>query len=167
MVIEDLHSLFLNNIKEIYNSELLIAKSLPKMQEASNLPALKKAFSDHIRETLVQIQRLESIAKEFGISLEGQTSKGINGLLEDGEDIINADGNKDAKDAALIAAAQKIEHWEISAYGTIISMAELMGHTQAMRMLQDTLQEERNCDMLLVNLAEDEVNIRAKGASDN
>lgn len=160
MDLENLHKLFIHTLKDTYNAEVQISQALPNMHTVANTPSLKKAFSDHLMETEEHISRLEQVGEMLNVSLKGVECKGIKGLLKEGDEIIEADGDPITKDAALIAAAQKVEHYEMASYGTLVSMAELMGHTQAMKVLKETLEEEKRCDEILNSIAENEVNIK-------
>lgn len=153
--------LFEGQIKDLYDAEHRITEALPKMADAANSAELKQAFLTHLRETEGQIDRLDQIFGQLGTTPERKTCLAIKGLLAEGDEMIKATAPPDIKDAALIAAAQRVEHYEMSGYGTARAFAERLGHTQAATLLQTTLNEERGADTKLTAIAEQGVNIRA------
>lgn len=153
-----LHDLWVKELQDLYSAENQITEALPYMIEAAASKKLAKGFEDHLAQTENQIKRLEQIATEMDIDLEGKKCKGIQGLLEEGEEIMSEDAQEDVKDAALIGAAQKVEHYEIAGYGTAVAYAKLMKHQKAAKLLQETLDEEGDTDKKLTKLAEESVN---------
>jgi ferritin-like metal-binding protein YciE len=157
MQTESLQDLFVDELKDVYNAEKQITKALPKMARASTNPQLRKAFEQHLRQTEGHIARLERIFKELGTAARGKRCKGMEGLLEEGKEVME-EHEGSVLDAGLISAAQRVEHYEIAAYGCLRSYAELLGLTQAARLLQETLGEEEAADELLNKLAEGGIN---------
>lgn len=153
--------LFLNQIEDLYDAENRIVRALPKMQDAASASALKNAFEKHLGETMRHVERLDTIFQQLGHTPERETCEAMKGLLREGEEMIDAKGDAAIKDAALIAAAQRVEHYEMAGYGTARSLAMHLGHSDAARLLQDTLQEEQAADRKLTEIAESEVNVRA------
>lgn len=162
MKLESLQDLFLDELKDLYNAENQLTKALPKMAKAASSDELRTAFENHLAETEKQIERLEAVFKQLGESPKGKRCKAMAGLIEEGSEIIEKDGDEATKDAALIAAAQKVEHYEIAGYGTVRTYAVLLGHDEAANLLQETLDEEGAADKKLSELAE---NINAEAQS--
>lgn len=157
--------LFLNQIEDLYDAEQRLTKALPKMAEAANSSQLKQAFQSHLTETEGHVRRLEQIFAELNTSPTRETCEAMKGLIAEGEEMIKAKGDPDVKDAALIAAAQRVEHYEMSGYGTARAFAKRLGLTQAANLLQQTLREEKAADEKLNNIAESSVNIKATSAT--
>jgi ferritin-like metal-binding protein YciE len=154
-----LDDLFLNQLEDLYDAEKRLTKALPKMAEAASSPALKQAFQTHLQETEGQVQRLESIFRELGHEPERETCQAMKGLIAEGEEMISATGDAQIKDAALIAAAQRVEHYEISGYGTARTLASRLGRAEAASKLEQTLHEESAADKKLTQIAETETNV--------
>ncbi len=157
--------LFVNQIEDLYDAEQRLTEALPKMADAANSNKLKQAFQQHLGETQGHVSRLETIFREINVEPKRETCAAMKGLIAEGEEMIDAKGDPDIKDAALIAAAQRVEHYEISAYGTARSFARRLGLTQAASLLQQTLQEESAADEKLTQIAESSVNAQASGAA--
>ena len=157
--------LFLIQIEDLYDAEQRLTKALPKMAEAATSGQLKQAFQSHLTETEGHVSRLEQIFREINQEPKRETCEAMKGLIAEGEEMIKAHGDSDIKDAALIAAAQRVEHYEISGYGTARSFAQRLGLTQAANLLEQTLEEEKAADEKLTTIAESSVNVRATGAS--
>ena len=155
-----LHDLFEDQIKDLYSAENQIIKALPKMAKSATNPQLRTAFERHLEETRNQVARLEQIADELDFSPKGKKCAGMEGLIEEGKDVMS-EFEEDTLDAGMIGAAQKVEHYEIAAYGTARAHAELLGYTRAARLLQQTLDEEGRTDKKLSQLAESIVNVEA------
>ena len=155
-----LHDLFEDQIKDLYSAENQIIKALPKMAKATTSPELRRAFERHLEETRRQVERLEQIGEALEIKLTGKKCKGMEGLIEEGKEMM---GELDdaALDAGLIGAAQKVEHYEIAAYGTARTHAEMLGYNKVARLLQQTLNEEGATDKKLSQLAESIINVEA------
>ena len=161
----ELHRLFLDELADIYNAEQQLIKALPKMASAAQSPELRDAFQSHLEETQNQIIRLDEAVKSLGESLKTKKCKAMEGLLEEGDEIREENEDSPALDAALIAAAQKVEHYEIASYGTLCSWAESMGHEEALELLQETLGEEKAADEKLTEIAETLANPEAEERS--
>jgi ferritin-like metal-binding protein YciE len=158
MSLDSLEKLFLEELKDVYNAEKQILRALPKMAKAAESPELAKAFSEHLKETEGQVQRLERIFKELGQAARGKKCKGMEGLLEEGKEVLEEEGEPAVIDAALIASAQRVEHYEIAAYGCLRAYATLLGYSDAERLLGQTLMEEEAADKKLSQLGESGIN---------
>jgi ferritin-like metal-binding protein YciE len=157
-----LEDLFHDTLKDIYYAENKILKTLPKMAKAAQSKELKAAFTKHERETRGQIKRLDSVFKIIGKPARGKTCAAINGITEEGAEIMKEYKGMPALDAGLLAAAQAVEHYEISRYGTLRTWAEELGLGDAARLLKETLKEEGTTDKVLTVLAKDAVNLEAE-----
>ena len=164
MSLDSLQKLFLEELRDVYNAEKQILKALPRMAKAAESPQLQQAFTNHLRETEGQVQRLERVFEELGQSARGKTCKGMQGLLEEGKEVLEKEGKPAVIDAALIASAQRVEHYEIAAYGCLRTYAQLLGYSQAERLLQQTLGEEEAADKKLTALGESGINHAAAAA---
>lgn len=163
--LKSLEDFLIEELKDLYSAEKQIIKALPKMVKASSSQELKDAFENHLRETENQVQRLEQISKNFGKALTGKKCKAMEGLLEEGKEIMEQDAAPAVRDAALIAAAQKVEHYEIASYGCARTYARLLDQSEAEELLQETLDEEANADKLLTEIAEN-LNVEALESSE-
>jgi len=143
----------LDQIKDLYSAEQQLVKALPKVAQAADKPELRQAFQHHLDETRGHVRRLEQVFGALGRSASAEHCKGMEGLLEEGEEVVKARGDAAAKDAALIAAAQRVEHYEIAAYGTARTLADELGYDDAKDLLNETLDEESNADKLLTKIA--------------
>lgn len=162
MSMETMQDLYLHELKDIYNAEKQILQALPKMAEKATHNELRQAFEDHHRVTEEQVRRLDTIFDDLGQSASGKKCKGMEGLIEEGEEILEEDADPDVRDAALIAAAQRIEHYEIAAYGTARTYAKQLGFDKHADLLQSTLEEEGETDKQLTQLAEGRINRAAQ-----
>ena len=158
----ELHELFLDELADIYNAEQQLTKALPKMAKAARNEEVRQGFETHLEETENQIQRLEQVVESLGESMKRKVCKAMKGLIEEGSEIMQEQKGSPAIDAALIAAAQKVEHYEIASYGTLCAWAKQMGHNDALELLHETLEEERATDEKLTQLAEQAANIEAE-----
>jgi len=158
----ELHELFLEELADIYNAEQQLTKALPKFAKAAESEELRQAFETHLEETEEQISRLEEIAESLDESIKRKTCKGMQGLIEEGQEMLKEQKDSAALDAALIAAAQKVEHYEIATYGTLAAWAEQMGYAEVAELLGQTLQEEEIADEKLTAIAESLANQRAQ-----
>jgi ferritin-like metal-binding protein YciE len=156
--LENLRGLYLDELEDIYDGEHRILEALPKMEEAADAHELKDAFREHHRQTQGQVQRLERVFRSLGETPQRKTCKGIEGLLAEGEEFVKARGDDDTRDAALISAAQRVEHYEMAAYGTLRTFARALGHEDQANLLQETLDEEGVTDRKLTQLAEAGIN---------
>ena len=165
MALDSLQSLFLDELKDVYHAEKQLVRALPRMAKAASSPELKNAFTQHLKETQGQVQRLERVFKELGQTPRAKKCEGMAGLVEEGKQIMEEDGEPAVIDAALISAAQRVEHYEIAAYGCLRTYAQLLGLSTAERLLQQTLDEEEATDEKLNALAEGGINQAAVSAS--
>jgi len=153
-----LDELFLHQLKDLYDAENRLTDALPKMAEKASHASLKNAFQNHLQETEKQVERLEMIFQSLGQESERVKCDAMVGLIAEGDDVINAKGDADVLDAALIAAAQRVEHYEMSGYGSARAFAQRLGNTYAAELLQQTLDEESAADEELTGIAERSVN---------
>jgi ferritin-like metal-binding protein YciE len=154
MKMANLRELYIDQLKDIYSAEAQLVKALPKMAKAANAPELKEAFEKHLAQTEGQVQRLEQIFSELPHSPRGKKCKGMEGLIEEGDEMAKEDAAPHILDAGLVAAAQRIEHYEIAAYGTVAAFAQRLGETEAANLLHQTLEEEKQTDEQLTTLTE-------------
>jgi ferritin-like metal-binding protein YciE len=161
MELNTLRDLYQDELKDIYSAETQILKALPKMAEAASSPELTIAFNEHLEQTREHVRRLEMIFNKMGCDPKGKVCKAMKGLVEEGEEMMNQDAAPAVKDAGLISAAQRVEHYEMAAYGTVRTYAKEMGDKEAMKLLQTTLDEEGDTDKKLTKIAEKTVNLEA------
>jgi len=159
-----LEELLQDELKDLYSAENQIIKALPKMAKAASSPELRRAFERHLEETRRQVERLDQIGEELEMKMTGKKCKGMEGLIAEGKELIEEDLDEDALDAGLIGAAQKVEHYEIAAYGTARTHAEMLGYRRVAKLLQQTLNEEGATDKKLTQLAESVINYEAAKA---
>jgi len=162
--LQTLDDLLVDQLKDLYDAESRLLEALPEMAEAASSNDLKRAFQSHLGETQDHVKRLESVFGILGEEHEATTCEAMKGLLKEGKEMIDAKGDPNVKDAALIASAQRVEHYEIAGYGTARTFAERLGHMEAARILQQTLDEEGAADKKLTQIAEDSINWRASAA---
>lgn len=158
----NLEDLFKHQLKDLYSAETQLVEALPKMQKNASDDKLKKAFENHLKETQGHVKRLEEICEKLDIKPTGETCKAMQGLVKEAESFLEEDTEKDVRDAGLIAEAQRVEHYEISGYGTAVRYAKELGHDDIAAKLKKTLDEEYKADDLLTEMAEDRVNRKAK-----
>lgn len=158
----DLHELFLEELADVYNAEQQLTKALPKMAKTAESDELREAFEAHLEETRQHASRLEEVAEKLGEALKRKTCAAMKGLIEEANDIIKEQEDSSALDAALIAAAQKVEHYEIASYGTLVAWSQQMGHDEATQLLEETLDEEKAADEKLTSVAESIANQKAQ-----
>ncbi len=161
MKIDSLKKLYIDELKDIYSAEKQITEALPKMISKTKNEKLKKAFEDHLKMTENQIQRIEEIFSNKKESPSGKKCKGMESIIEEGEEMMKEITDPEVLDAALIAAAQKVEHYEIASYGTVRTYAEILGDEDSRELLQQTLDEEKQTDLKLTELAVNSINIEA------
>jgi ferritin-like metal-binding protein YciE len=159
--LESLEDLFLEELRDIYHAEKQLTKALPKMAKAASSPELKTAFQEHLQQTNGQIERLEQVFQLFGLKPKGKPCKAMEGLVEEGKEIMQEKAEPPVMDAALISAAQKVEHYEIGSYGTLATFAKMIGRKDAASLLKQTLDEEKSTDALLTRIAERNINFKA------
>ena len=160
MKIDSLQKLFVHELKDLYSAEKQITEALPKMAGKADHPDLRRAFEEHLAETRQQIGRLESIFESLEFSPGGQHCDGMEGLLKEGDDAMEIE-DANIRDAAMIAAAQRVEHYEIAGYGVAATYAEKLGHSEAADLLYLSLEEEGKADRLLSRIAERSINFAA------
>jgi ferritin-like metal-binding protein YciE len=158
MAVDSLEKLFVHQLKDLYSAEKQLLRALPKMAKNAAHDELRQAFEVHRDQTETHVERLEQIFDELGASPRGKKCRGMEGLIEESEEALEEEMEDDVRDAAMIANAQRVEHYEISGYGTVRTFAERLGHDRAARLLQQTLDEESQTDELLSRIAESYVN---------
>jgi len=163
MKTETLRELMIDELQDLHSAEQQIVKALPKLVKAAHNPSLKRAFEHHLEETKNHVTRLDNIFKRLGESTKGKTCEGMKGLIKEGEERISDGGEPEVLDAGIISAAQRVEHYEIAAYGSARTYAELLGDREAVRLLSETLEEEKAADAKLTQVART-VNVEAKAA---
>jgi len=163
--IESLRELFVEELKDLYSAEKQLVKALPKMAKAATSPKLKAGFTKHLEETKEHVSRLEQVFEMLEASPRGKHCKAMEGLVEEGKEVMEEDMEPDVMDAALIAAAQRVEHYEMAGYGCVRTYADLLGETKCSQILQKTLNEEGATDKKLTELAET-INVDAENMDD-
>lgn len=166
MKLDNLRKLYINELRDLYSAENQLLKALPKMAKGASTDELKQAFEKHLQETEGHVERLETIFEDLDESPKGKTCQAMKGLVEEGSEILEEEGEESVLDAGIIAAAQKVEHYEIASYGTVRTFAELLGDKDATKLLQQTLDEEGAADAKLSELAEEIVNPEALAESE-
>ncbi len=164
MKLNSLQDLYVSELKDLYDAEHRIIKALPKMAESASSPDLRNAFNHHLEQTRNQVSRLEQIFRMLNEPAKAQKCKGVEGIIDEGEDMMDEDAPPAVRDAALIASAQRVEHYEIAAYGSCRTFAMRLGFQDQARLLQQTLDEEGDTDKKLTGLAESYINEEAKSA---
>ncbi len=160
---DSLQAVFEDQIKDLFNAENQLVKALPKMAKAASNPTLRTAFTEHLEETRRHVERLERIGELLEFKVTGKKCKAMEGLIEEGKEALDEDGDELLIDVAIIAAAQRVEHYEIAAYGTARAMAQRLGRTDVAKLLQTTLDEEGAADKKLTQISESEVLSAAEG----
>ena len=162
MRMETLQELYLEQLRDIYDAENQLTKALPKMMKEATNEELKAAFEQHLEQTQEQIARLDRIFEELGEKPKGHKCKAMAGLIEEGKELMSQDADEDVMDAGLICAAQKVEHYEIATYGCLRTYAEMLGFDEQADLLQETLDEEKDTDENLTELAVSCINLEAE-----
>lgn len=166
MKAHSLRELFIEELRDLYDAENQLTKALPKMAESSSSSELRQAFEEHLEQTRNHVNRLEKIFADLGEKAKAEKCKGMEGLVKEGSDLLKEDDiDPELKDAAIIGAAQRVEHYEIAGYGTVRTFAELLGEDQAVSLLEETLQEEKEADQKLTEIAE-QINVEANEGED-
>ncbi len=158
---DSLDDLLVEQVQDLYDAEKRLCEALPKMAEAASCPDLSGAFGEHLEETKRQVQRLEEVFSLMDLKPSRDACDAMKGLISEGEEMIEAKGDDDVRDAALIAAAQRVEHYEMAAYGTICALAKRLGRDDIVALMQATLEEEKQADGKLTSIAEGKVNLAA------
>jgi ferritin-like metal-binding protein YciE len=161
MKLKSLRDLFVDELKDLYSAENQLLKALPKMAKAATSPDLRSGFEEHLEQTKGHVQRLETIFKELDDSPKGKKCKAMEGLVKEGKEVIDEEMEPSVRDAALIAAGQRVEHYEMAGYGTVRTYAQLLGYDSAAKLLQQTLDEEGATDKKLTKLAQG-INVEAE-----
>jgi ferritin-like metal-binding protein YciE len=159
--VDSIEKLFVEELRDLYSAENQITKALPKMANAATSKELKQAFEHHLRETEGQIERLEQICRILGTNPKGKTCEGIKGVIDEGNSMLKDAEQGSVRDAALISAAQRVEHYEMAAYGTVRTYAQQLGQSQCAKLLEETLEEEKAADHKLTSIA-GKVNVQAQ-----
>lgn len=162
-----LDDVFLDQLKDLYSAENQLIKALPRMAKAATTPELRRGFERHLEQTRRHAARLEEICKQLDASPKGKKCTAMEGLIEEGKELLEEDAAPEVLDAALIAAAQKVEHYEIASYGSARTWAEQLGHRKAIKLLQQTLDEEKQTDEELTEIATQMVNAAADRSSED
>jgi len=158
---KDLQDLYVHELRDLYDAENQLIEALPKMAKKAEHPELKKALEEHLEETMQQRDRIKEILKRHDERVTRKVCKAMRGLIAEGEDVVKEAKDPDVRDAAIIAAAQRVEHYEISGYGTAATFAEMLGFTEDYEQLTETLEEEKAADTKLNKIAKDRVNKEA------
>lgn len=166
MKLDNLRDLFVDELKDLYNAEHQLLKALPKMARAASSPKLRRAFESHLKETRQQVKRLEQVFSGLDASPKGKKCKAMEGLVDEGAEWMEEEADPDVMDAGLIAAAQKVEHYEMAGYGCVRTYAQLLGETKAVKLLQQTLDEEGAADKKLTEIAKS-INVEAHDEASN
>jgi ferritin-like metal-binding protein YciE len=160
-----LHDAFIDELRDSYDAEKQLTKALPKLAKAASNPQLRQAFESHLKETQGHLERLEQVFESLDEKVRGKHCDGIAGIIEEGKSVMEEDLDETTMDACLIASGQRAEHYEMAAYGTLIAWAQAMGHTEAAKLLRQTLDEEKAADKTLSGLAEGGINQSAADAA--
>lgn len=161
MKINTLEDLLVDELKDIYSAENQLIKTLPKMAKAAESKDLRTALEKHLEQTRVQVQRIEEICTDLDVRPGGKKCMGMEGLIAEGKEVLQEEMEKEPRQAALIGAAQRVEHYEIAAYGTAMAHAKQLGYMKVVDLLGKTLEEEKQADELLTSIAENRVNVKA------
>ena len=161
MEMDNLQKLYVDELKDLHSAERQIIQALPRMAKKASNEQLRRAFEEHLEVTKKQVERLDRIFEQLGKSSRGKKCKGMEGLIEEGKEMMQEDMEPEVMDAALIGVAQKVEHYEIAGYGTVRTYARILGEREAEKLLQQTLDEEGETDKKLTQLAESEINVEA------
>jgi len=161
MKLDTLKTLYIDELRDLYNAENQLLKALPKMAKGASSGDLKDAFEKHLEQTKSHVERLEEVFQDIGETPKGKTCKAMKGLIEEGSEILKEDGEESVIDAGIIVAAQKVEHYEIASYGSVRTFAQLLGKDRSAELLQTTLDEESETNETLNQLAEGIVNPEA------
>jgi ferritin-like metal-binding protein YciE len=165
--LNSLDDLLVHELQDIYDAERQMLKSLPRMIKAASHPELQTAFEEHLEQTEGQVERLDQVFKLLGVPAKGRKCEGMAGVIEEGKKVMEEDADPAVMDAALIAAAQKVEHYEIASYGCVCTYAEMLGYDQVHDLLGQNLEEEETTDEKLSMLAESVINVEAEEAEES
>ena len=159
--LDSLRDLLIEELRDLYNAENQLVEALPKLAEAASSSELKSAFTHHLQETRQHVSRLERIFQQIGEKSSGETCEAMKGLIKEGDILVKAEGDASVRDAGLVGAAQRVEHYEMAGYGTARSLARRLGEDEIAETLQQTLNEEAQADKKLTSIAESQVNVEA------
>jgi ferritin-like metal-binding protein YciE len=165
--LNSLSDLFEDELRDVYDAEKQVIKALPKIIRAVSNENLKEALTAHLEETRGQVERLNTVFESLGLKPKGKHCPGMEGILEEGSELLEEEGDASVLDAAFIAGCQRVEHYEITAYGTLMAWAKILGYTDALRLLSENEREEKAADMKLSQLAESTVNREAAAAGED
>ncbi len=160
--LESLNDLFVDELRDLYNAENQLVKALPKMAEAASSPDLRNALQEHLNQTKNQIQRLDKVFQTLDVSERGKDCPGMKGIIQEGQELLKENASPTVKDAGIITAAQKTEHYEIAGYGSVCTFADQLGYREQAELLKQNLSEEKKADELLTKIAERHINKEAK-----
>jgi ferritin-like metal-binding protein YciE len=166
MKLESIDALLEHELQDLHSAESQLVKALPKMAEKASSDELRQAFETHLEQTQEQLQRLDKILGDLNLKAGSHKCKAMEGLIAEAQEVLKADALDSVRDAAMIGAAQRVEHYEIAGYGTARTYAEMLGHADAAQLLQQTLDEEKETDELLSGLALSSVNVEAQNESE-
>ncbi len=161
MSLQSLADAFVDELRDVYSAEKQLLKALPKMAKKATHPQLKQAFENHLTETEGQVERVEKVFESLELKPRAKTCEAMQGLLEEGKSIMEEDAEPEVLDAMLIAAAQKVEHYEMATYGTLCAWAKALGYDEALALLKETMNQEVKADSLLSELADGSINAKA------
>jgi ferritin-like metal-binding protein YciE len=164
--VDSLDALFKEELKDVYDAEKQLTKTLPKMAKKASSEELKEAIEEHLQQTEEQVQRLERVFDELDLPARAKRCKGLRGIIEEGDEMVGEADNEQTRDASIIAAAQKVEHYEIATYGSLRTWASILGYDSVASILEETLNEEKEADQRLTEIAESFVNETAAGEED-
>ena len=162
MELTNLRTLFIHELRDLHSAETQLLDALPKMMESSSDEQLQSAFEKHLGETENHVERLEQILEQLGEELDDHRCKGMEGLIEEGDEVLENGIEEDVRDAAIISAAQRVEHYEMAGYGTAVAHARMLSEDRAVQLLSKTLEEEKAADSKLTEIAERSANVRAE-----
>ena len=167
MELQSLRDLYIDELKDLYSAEKQLVKALPKMAKNATNPDLKKAFTDHLEQTEEHVSRLEQIFESLEASPRGKKCVGMEGLIEEASEMLEEDAEEDVLDAGLISKAQHVEHYEMAGYGTVRRFAQILGEAEHVELLEQTLNEEKEADQLLTQLADGSINVEAAAGEED
>ena len=167
MELQSLRDLYIDELKDLYSAEKQLLKALPKMAKNATNPDLKKAFNNHLAQTEEHVSRLEQIFESLEASPRGKKCVGMEGLIEEASEMLEEDAEEDVLDAGLISKAQHVEHYEMAGYGTVRRFAQILGETEHVELLEQTLNEEKEADQLLTQLADGSINVEAAAGEED
>lgn len=163
MAMSTIQDLYIEQLQDLYDAENQITDALPKMARHTNSPRLREGFEEHLQQTKEQVQRLEQIFKGLSVDPGSEKCEAMRGIIKEGEEMMNKDASQEVLEAGMIASAQRVEHYEIAAYGTVRTLAKQLGRNDDVKLIEQTLSEEKETDSKLTDIAEQSVNPKAMG----